>query len=343
MSRWLVIGDLHFGERGDSEKFNNSILDFVEWAIDTGLAHKVDKVVQLGDWFHSRSKIQVQTLNYGVVGAQMLGQVFGRENVYVLEGNHDLFYLDRLDISSINVLSPYVTVIHEPTMVGDIMMTPWIASGEQWDEVVNASKDAEYLFAHLELNGFMVNDRYEMEHGQSHRELRGYKRVLTGHYHSMQEKDNILYVGTPYPITMNEANEDHGVFIFDDVTGKTTFETYQGIKVISVDHDKLDEVLAELGDDVENTTIRVVFGDDVTDDSIVDEVQEKLSGMAFDGVRIKFNNTKSREIMSADIEVSDTENIDDVVVKVIRESVDIDGIDKKMLEALYLQLKTEEK
>tara|TARA_Y100000593_G_scaffold93898_1_gene190482 strand:+ start:4444 stop:5472 length:1029 start_codon:yes stop_codon:yes gene_type:complete len=342
MSRWLILGDLHFGERGDSEKFNNSILDFLEWSIDIGTEHQVDKVAQLGDWFHSRSKIQVQTLNYGVVGAQMLGQVFGRENVFVLEGNHDLFYLDRLDISSINVLSPYVTVIHEPTSVGNIMMTPWIVSGEQWDDIVNASRNHEYLFAHLELNGFMVNDRYEMEHGQSHRELRGYKSVLTGHYHSKQEKDNILYVGTPYPITMNEANESHGVFIFDDETGTIEYEEYQGIKVISVEYADLESVLEELGDDVEKTSIRVVFSDENTED-MVEEVQERLSKMEFDTVRIKFNNTKTREILNADIEVSDTENIDDIVVRVIRESVDVDGIDKTLLETLYSQLKTEEK
>lgn len=336
MSKWISIGDLHFGERGDSEKFNNSILDFLEWSIEVAKEHGADKCIQLGDWFHHRNKIQVQTLSYGIVGARILGNHFGRDNTFVLAGNHDLFYLDRLDVSSVSALDPFVTVIDEITPLSDkIVATPWVTDQDMWDQVVEYSDTHKYLFAHLELNGFMVNDRYEMETGHSPKEIRRFEKVLTGHYHSMQEKGNVLYVGTPYPITMNEANEAHGVHIFDEETGELTFVEYSGIKVISIPAKDLEEVLERLGDQVDHVSIRVEFPDDLEDESIIDEVKEHLHSMKFDSVKIKYKGAKEKEILESSVDIENVENIDELVMAVIDEAVDVSGVDTKLLKQIY--------
>lgn len=338
--RIMSIGDLHFGERGDSRKFNSQILDFLNWATGICTEYKIDKIIQLGDWFHHRNKIQVETLTYGIEGAKILSTAVGKENVMVLAGNHDLFYLDRLDVSSISSIDPYVTVIDKPTVIENIVLTPWVATQEQWEEVVRLGETNKFLFAHLELNGFLVNDNYEMEHGFSHRELRDYELVVTGHYHSMQTKDNILYTGTPYPITMNEANEKHGVVIIDTETDDIQFIEYTGISVISINFDEIEKVLEY---DPETTSVRIEFPDVLDDESIIEEVRAVLKEKGFDEVKIKYRGEKAKKLVESEVDdVEFVENIDEAVIIAINKSVDIDGIDKELLAELYNQAATKE-
>lgn len=336
MSKILIIGDCHFGERGDSQKFNEHILTFLRWAVSEAESNGVEKVIQLGDWFHHRQKINVLTLSYGISGAKILSDSFGKENVFVLAGNHDLPYLERLDVTSLASIESYVTVIGEPTTIlENCLATPWIASGEQWDHVINESDNHRFLFAHLELNGFMVNDKYVMEHGFSHKELKGYEAVITGHYHSQQVKDNILYVGTPYPITMNEANESHGVYIMDTESGELEFLEYEGITVVSIpytDIDKIDQY------DPSSTSIRIEFPDDLEDESLVEEAKELLLSKNFEEVKIKYRGAKAKQLIEADVsDVEFVENIDAAVLGFIESSSEVSGVDKNTLKMLYTE------
>jgi len=334
MPKIMCIGDLHFGERGDSEKFNNQILEFIQWSIDKAKENGCTHVIQLGDWFHHRNKVQVQTLNYGIKGAKMLGDAFGRDNVFVLSGNHDLFYLDRLDVSSIASIAPYVTVVDTPmTPIAGCLLTPWIATQELWEHVVEAGQWNKYLFAHLELNGFMVNEKYEMEHGYSHRELKDYDVVITGHYHSLQTKDNILYTGTPYPITMNECNEDHGVVFLDTEEDTLSFVKYEGIRVVSISFEDIET----LGDyDPANTTVRIEFPDSLEDENIIEETKELLKEFNFHDVKIKYRGEKAKKLLEAEVDdIEYVENIDAAVKTFIETSSEVGGIDKMLLSSLY--------
>lgn len=335
-NRYLVIGDLHFGEKSNSEKFNKQIISFLEWSVEYAKENNINKVIQLGDWFHSRHKIDVSTLNYGVQGARILSNHFGKDNVYVDLGNHDIHHLHRLDINSVQpTMSDLVTVIDKTTNIGDgIVITPWIIDEEQWESVVELSnkKENRFLMAHLELNGFYVTDNYKMEHGYSHRELDNYDVVFTGHYHSMQTKDNILYTGTPYPITMSEANEDHGVFVFEPDADLIELVVYEGVRVVSIPYDEI-ETLEKY--DPENTSVRIEFPDDLEDETLIREYQETLHDLNFSEVKVKYTPKKVQELIDSDEEIDEVENIDQAVLEFIKSSSIVDGIDKTILEKYY--------
>lgn len=338
MAGYLCIGDLHFGEKGNSDKFNQQVLDFLRWCVDYANDPKngIDFIVQFGDYFHTRHKIDVSTLNYGIRGAEILSE-FGSGNVFVLTGNHDLYYLDRLDVSSVRTLRELVTVVDTETVLDDgdssVLMTPWVANGEQWDSIVDKSTEIEYLFGHFELNGFKINDGYEMEHGYTPTALKHFKRVITGHYHSSQTKGNITYLGTPYPITMNEANEDHGVFVLNTKTDSLDFVQYDAIKVLSITLDEYLDIADDL--DPENTSIRIEFPDDFDDESLIDETREKLTQRGFGEVKIKYTSKKVSEVLSSVVEVEEVENIDQSVVLSIKAMTDIPGIKKDKLNKFY--------
>ena len=344
----LLIGDLHFGEKSNSEKFNKQVMSFLGWACDTGVANEVDGVIQLGDYYHTRHKIDVSTLNYGIQGAELLASTFDPSNVFVLIGNHDLYYLERLDMSSVNCLKKHINVVSDICDIadlndsyesGEVLLTPWVTDGEMWDSVVVKSSEYPYVMGHFEFQGFMLNEGYAVEHGYSHRSLKRAKRVISGHYHSPQQKDNVQYAGTPYPITMNEANEPHGVYILDTETDELEFIQYEAVKVISVPYDEVDADFID-GLDPENTSIRIEFPDDLEDETIVDEFKEVLSEFNFSDIKVKHTSTKVKEILESDVgEVSNVENIDEVVMKFITGSSEIEGVDKARLQKFYKEAK----
>lgn len=328
----LLIGDTHHGEQGDSEKYNQQLIEFYEWVIEN-FSGKVDKVVQLGDFFHNRSKIQINTMEYGVRGAKLLGDEFGKDNVLFLTGNHDLFYSDRLDVTSLRAIEPYVTLVNKGMSLGNCWLAPWIIDDVQWDETCNMGETHDYLLAHLELRGFKMNDHYVMEHGQSHKELRDYTKVFTGHYHSYQESDNIIYAGTPLPITFNEANEDHGVWVLDTETGDYEFFVYDKVKVLSVPYDQL-QFIADC--DPENTKIRVEFPDDLEDENIITEISDILSEFNFTESKMKYKGNKAKKLLEQEADpVDEVENIDGNVLSFIKTSKKVESIDKDLLDELY--------
>lgn len=346
MAKWLVIGDLHFGEKGDSPKYNNYLLDFIDSCIKD-YKGKVKGVIQLGDYFHHQTKIRLDTLNFALEGIKRISEAFGKENVYVLEGNHDLYYDDRLDVSSVRALEPYCTLIDSPTLIGDenkLLLTPWVVSGEMYDNIVSYSRKAKAVFGHFEFNGFKMNDHYVMENGQSHRALKNFQLVVSGHYHSFQEKDNVVYVGTPLPITMNEANEEHYVMIFDDEDCSYTLEPYKDISVMAVSYEEFIELAENPTFDPKKTTIRVDFPDDLEDESAIDDVKAILEDMGFDEYRIRYRGNKVKQLMEASTdEISNVENIDESVVKSINGMVPIEGIDKNILVSFYNLAKSKSK
>lgn len=340
--RILILGDLHFGEHGNSPKYNNQLLDMLQWCIDE--VPEVDAVVQLGDYFHHRNKVQIDTLNYAISGAKKMSDAWGRDNVYVLAGNHDLYYLERLDVSSIASIQPYVTVVDKFTTIADgkVLLTPWITDSKMWDELID-HEGSKYCFGHFELNGFKVNDAYTMEHGYSPSTLeKKFDLTISGHYHSPQEKGSIVYTGTPLPITMNEANEEHGVYVFDTVSGDLEFYEYDKVKVISVPYDQLEDAIDNI--DPENTTIRVEFPDDLEDETLITEVCDILNEMNFKNTKVKYKGKKAKQLLETEIsDVADVENIDQVVVNFISNSIDVAGVDSELLGYWYQRAITESK
>jgi len=332
--RCLIMGDTHFGEKGDSEKHNQQLIDMIRWVVDE-FSGSVDMVIQVGDWFHNRSKTHTTTLEYAIQGAKLLSEGFGRDNVVFIVGNHDIPFKTRLDVTSLRSIEPYVTIYATTTKIDNMVFAPWIITEEQWDEVCDLGKNADYLFAHLELNGFLMNDHYRMEHGHSHKELKKYSRVFTGHYHSYQEKDNVVYTGTPIPMSMNEANRDMGVWVLDTDTGDYAMVMYDKVKMVSLSYEDIDDVKNY---DPANTTIRIEFPDDLDDETKITDVSSILEDLNFSEVKIRYKGNKAKKLLDVEVDdIEEVENIDSVVKTFITDSTEIESIDKTILYDLYQQ------
>ena len=89
--------DIHFGLKGNSRIHNDDCESFIYWFIEQAKAHGCETCIFLGDWHHQRSATNVSTMNYTVSNMERLSAAF--EKVYVIMGNHDLFYREKREIN----------------------------------------------------------------------------------------------------------------------------------------------------------------------------------------------------------------------------------------------------
>ena len=86
-------------------------------------------------------------------------------------------------------------------------------------DFINKSK-SDYLFGHLELEGFSMQKGVKAHGGMSPTIFNKYKHVFSGHYHSHSTSGNITYLGVPYELTWADADDQKYFFIMDDKTGE---------------------------------------------------------------------------------------------------------------------------
>ena len=207
--------DIHFGLKNNSRQHNNDCENFVKWFIDEAKSFGAETCFFLGDWHHHRSSINISTLNYSISNLKRLSENF--EKVYFIVGNHDLFYRDKREISSVVFANeiPKVEVINEITVKDGVAIVPWLI-GNEWKKIQKIK--AKYMFGHFELPNFKMNAMVEMpDHGEiqaSH--FSNVEKVFTGHFHKRQHQGNISYIGNPFAHNYSDAwDNDRGAMFLE--------------------------------------------------------------------------------------------------------------------------------
>ena len=210
-----VFTDVHFGMRNNSRTHNDDCENFIKWFVEQAHAAGAETCIFGGDWHNNRSAVNVSTLNYTATNLEYLSKNFDR--VFLLTGNHDLFYREKREIHSLP-FSKYltnITMINDILVEGDVALVPWLV-GDEWRDM-NKLK-TRYVFGHFELPNFKMNAMVEMpDHGGlnaghfPHQEL-----VFSGHFHKRQQRGNIIYMGNPFPHTFADAwDDERGMMILD--------------------------------------------------------------------------------------------------------------------------------
>ncbi len=195
--RAVCFTDIHFGLRHNSKEHNADCLEFIDWLIDQAKQKDADTCIFLGDWHHHRSNINILTLDYTMQALRKLNNAF--KKVYIMVGNHDLFYREKRDIHSMIVGSefPNIVLVDQPLIEGDVALVPWLVE-EEWKNVTDIK--TKYLFGHLELPGFKMNAMVEMpDQGTLNADhFKHQDFVFSGHFHKRQTKGKINYIGNPF-------------------------------------------------------------------------------------------------------------------------------------------------
>lgn len=214
--------DIHYGRSNGNVDFLEDCDRFVDWFIAEAKARGCETFIFGGDFFDNRFTIQLNTLHHALDALQKLSDAF--EAGYILMGNHDLFFRDRRDISSVEVARNLknLTIIREPTVKGDVAFLPWLVKDEHKSLKIDRSR---YVFGHLELPGFLMNARVEMP-DSGHLKAPTFKEneyVFTGHFHMRQIRDNIVYTGNVMPFNFSDNWDAARGAMFMEWGGEPTF------------------------------------------------------------------------------------------------------------------------
>ncbi len=210
-----VITDVHFGRSNNNPIANFDTLKFMRWFVDDAQTRGSETCIMAGDWHDNRHSLHVSTLNASLEALEMLDRAFKR--VIFLPGNHDLFYRDKREVSSIEFARKFsnIEIIRQPCTIGNVTLLPWLV-GEEHRSLRNMT--GRYCFAHLEIPGFILNGGAVMPDG-AHTvkpdQFSAQEYVFSGHFHGRQIKDHIVYMGNimPFDFSDNWTEEKGAMYL----------------------------------------------------------------------------------------------------------------------------------
>ena len=96
---YAIFSDLHLGVHQNSSIWHKIALDWSDWFIGELNKKGIKKILFLGDYFHSRSEVSVNTLHV----ASDITHKFKDFEMKMIVGNHCSFLKEKSDIHSLSV------------------------------------------------------------------------------------------------------------------------------------------------------------------------------------------------------------------------------------------------
>ena len=325
----LFLGDLHIGARNGNPNFLR-MMDtyFKEELFPYIIDNDIKVVVQLGDILDKRRSIDFTISNY-LVNTFFKFFVENDVHLYSTVGNHDVYYRQsiKLDGPSQFANDEYIHIIKDcETFTFDaikIAMTPWICD-ENKEEVtkwiVEHKNRNTILCGHFELAGFPIQKGYISDKGTIDTEnMKGYKCVLSGHYHSPSDKDKIVYVGTPYELTWSDYGDEKKFLVYD--TESKTFETVYTKKKMFHKIVYTDDILQTINyDNYKHSYVKVVLSNDYNEGKLnvfLSMLDEKAQPYGIQTIDIR----EQQETLMEEISADDVDNPIEIMMNTIESKV----------------------
>ena len=225
-----ILGDTHFGMRGDSILFHEYYRKFYEEILFPFLIENQIKIIfQLGDLFDRRKFINFNSLH---LAKKYFFDRCRDEGIHIhtLLGNHDVAFKNTLEVNSSELLLKEYSNItiyrHFSKVCIDDMIdvVPWICDENEEEIMKHLSESkSQICFGHFEIRGFEMDRGNICQDGIDKKYLERYDIVLTGHFHHKSSDGNITYVGTPGEMTWADHGDERGFHIFDTSNRELTF------------------------------------------------------------------------------------------------------------------------
>ena len=215
-----IVTDTHLGARNNCTIVNTHFLEFFsELFFPTLERYNIRNVFHLGDL--GEYKRSVNTLILDSWNQQVFKKLQDY-SVWMLCGNHDLFYKNNNSVSLQSSLEladrfGFAVVQDKLVTVEDIDLIPWLSTSNYTTILAQVENSiSNYLFGHLEVTGALMTPGIFCTESQLDLNLLSkYRRVLSGHFHLRSTVSNVTYIGNPYQIIWSDANQLKGFVLFD--------------------------------------------------------------------------------------------------------------------------------
>ena len=333
----IMWTDIHFGLKSNSEEHNNDCLAFIQWMIDHAKSNNIKTSIFLGDYFHNRSSIALNTLDSGMKGMQLINDNF--EKTYWLVGNHDMKYRHNRSVNSTNLatLFPNIVFIDEVTDIGECSFFPFLV-GEEWKNV--QTHKGKFAFGHFELPDFKLNSMVLMEDkGEISPSHFNFEKVFSGHFHCRQtqvkQNTKVHYIGNCFPHNFSDVwDDDRGVAILE-WNGNLSFEkwpdapTYRSMDMSSMISDP-ERYL------VKKANVKVTLDTNLTIEELTYIKETITSAYELRELNVVTKGTENTISMEDD-EVLEAQTVDQVVESQIKQ-IESSTLDKNLLLSIYREL-----
>jgi len=231
MNEVLLFSDLHINAHKRRQERLDDCLNALNWVFDVADQHGIENILFGGDLFHDRQKIEV--LTYQRTFETLFNRLIGNKyKLYLLLGNHDIWYNDDTSISSVIPLStlPGVKVISKPERIN--------ICGSNWDfipfthnpistleELSKLPGKPEYALGHIAVDGAILHGSHQADVAIEHDGdmvaispalFKHYIHTFFGHYHAEQRvSDTVEYIGSPLQLSYGEAFQNKHLIRFD--------------------------------------------------------------------------------------------------------------------------------
>lgn len=252
----IFLGDVHFGARNDSDVFKDFQKEYFDDMFEDMRQKGIKYIIQVGDVFDRRKYINFLTLAFSK--KYFFDKLVEYDILFIcIVGNHDTPYKNTLRGNSLSQLLNdkkyinHIVIIEEPTELTivnkkgkevNFLALPWICM-DNTEDTFRAIEETEskYCFGHFELEGFEMYKGLPCQEGMDRKVLRKFKKVISGHFHTVSAKHNIQYIGSPYQITWGDYGDPRGYFIFDIETEEFEFIVVQKTLFHVIDYDDTSE------------------------------------------------------------------------------------------------------
>ena len=332
VGKTIVFSDQHFGVKSNSPLRQKIGVQVVKDLILYSKKNKVSNIIFCGDWFHSRSSVDVSTLDIAFKCIQALARCC---KIWMIIGNHDLYLKNSVEVSSINIFKdlPNVRVIAEPTEVmlnsKLAILVPWLSNLDGYKKssfdmmLGHFEISAKFLIqsyvednsAKLEANAVcknLIDEDLSLESSDKDKKsnlanlLGSFVElvkphsgvILAGHIHQHKEMiakegRRFIFIGSPYEQNLGDINNKCGFYVINE-EGALNFIVLDDLpKHIQL---KMSEI-KKVG--IENFDFKVVSG------NIIQKVyDEELSQVEDAAIAQKINDFKPYEELLSEYKVS---------------------------------------
>jgi DNA repair exonuclease SbcCD nuclease subunit len=261
-----IFSDLHLGLYGNSTEWHDVALKWADWITTDLKKKKISDIFFLGDFFHNRSEISVQTIH---VASELITK-FKDFNMFMVIGNHDAYYKNRADVHSLGFLKGHdnITIIDQNLEVDafgkKLLFVPWN------HELPNGKFD--HIFGHFEIQTFQMNNYKVCDHGFQVMDFLASRttNVWSGHFHTKSIKKYnegmIRYIGNTFHHDFNDSGDDKGYHILNLEDDSVEFvKNTVSPEFIKIPLTKIKDYSME---DVEGNIIKLIIDKDVDDDKV---------------------------------------------------------------------------
>lgn len=215
-------------------------------------------LVILGDLIHEKKNINQLVLKKVCNMIEYITEDLKVETV-IISGNHDyteynnesITWLEQLRFSNLTVLMP-----GQQEISGRVLFIPNSPINSMNEALSNEYDEDTILVSHFGLYEAQLSGT-EYKTGEFRlSQLKRFKRVILGHYHKPQEVGNVIYIGSPTPVSVAEFPERKHFMTYDTISDKVEYIDTVYPKTHTIDVASLDKEIdfteikknVELGD-----------------------------------------------------------------------------------------------